>query len=95
MKYILPMFLMVTAAIYTKAQVTPHNPVISVSIFYSGKQPGKVISDSTAILRLKATDSKPDSTKPTDGRLSSDKLVKDILSSLHEIKYSESQKVKL
>jgi hypothetical protein len=95
MKYILPMLLMITAVIYAKAQVTSHNPVINVSVIYSGKQPGKVISDSTAILRVKATDTRPDSTKVTDGRLSSDKLVKDILSSLHETKYSESQKVRL
>jgi hypothetical protein len=82
MKYILPMLLMVTAAIYTKAQVTYHNSVTGVSVIYTGKQPVKVISDSSTIPRHKATDNKPDSTKLTDGRLSADKLMKDILSSL-------------
>ena len=93
MKYILPMLLMVTGALYTKAQVTSHS-VTRVSVIYSGK-PLKVVSDSTAISPGKATGSKPDSTKVTDGKLSTDKLVKDILSSLEEAKYSESQKIRL
>jgi hypothetical protein len=92
----LPMLLMVTGFIYTKAQVTSHNPVKHVSVVYSGKQPArKVNSDSTvtAITHIRAAGGNADSIKITDGTLSSDKLVKDLLSSLHEGN-SENRKIR-
>ena len=95
MKYILPMLLMITCVLYTKAQVASHNPVTGVSVVYPVKQPSRVTSDSTAIFRNKATASKPDSTKLIDGKVSSDRLAKDILSSLQEARYSENQKIRL
>ena len=92
MKCMLPMLLMVTGFMYTKAQVTPH-PVAYVSVNYPGKQlSAKVISDSTAIGHIKAAAGKADSIRITDGTLSTDKLVKDLLSSLHE--NSESRKIR-
>jgi len=94
MKCMLPILLMVTGFIYTKAQVTSHNPATQVSVIYSGKQPAaKVISDSTAVAHVRAAAGKADSIKITDGMHSTDKLAKDLLSSLHEAN-SESRKIR-
>jgi hypothetical protein len=94
MKYILSVLLIITCVMYTKAQVASH-AVTGVPVVYHAKHPSKINSDSTAIFRSKATGSKPDGTKIIDGKLSSDRLAKDILSSLQEARYSENQKIRL
>jgi len=84
MKCMLFMLLLVTGFIYTKAQVTSHNPVTYISVIYPGKpSAGKVLSDSTAVARTR-TGGKADSIRITDGTLSTDKLAEDLLSSLHQ-----------
>ena len=85
MKCMLPILLMVTGFIYTKAQVTSHNPVTHISVIYPGKQfAGKALSDSTAVAHTETTGGKADSIRITDGTLSTDKLADDLLSSLHQ-----------